>query len=817
MAGQTCRISQSGKEKIEEAIEQDGRSKTVLAEAAGISRDTLYKILKPSTVRFESLTSLCFELGLEADELIEGEQQSPDFEIEKLVQRLRQHVAPQIQQRCGVMRVLDMTQPIDSTAIYTDVNILERVTSKTRSDLEQLMQGMDAENFDRFCLGQVREERVAGLDALTRHRLLMILGRPGAGKTTFLKRLAMWCKASKRGLEAKVPIFVTLKEVADARRKHEELIDFIAERYELTESKADLAQLLKAGRALVLLDGLDEVQNTEHERVLTAIREFGHKYEQNQIVITCRIAAQEYIFQQFTEVEVADFQDEQIQDFANKWFLAKHSENVDQEGKSIVSQLFWKELEQNEPVKELATNPLLLTLLCLEFSEDCGFPSSRAELYERGLNILFTKWDGTRQIKRDQAYKNLPVMRKKALLAQLAWTTFEQGDYFFKQAVAEKQIQQYIQNLPGASDDDETLLLDSAAVLHSIEAQHGLLTQRAVEIYSFSHLTFHEYFSASQISSRKPLHEELVKKIYDKRYREVFLLVSEKLEDAGSLFLAIEDKNSRLVNSNKQIKLFLVQQSHQARIISTSSRKLIAYRAFYCYITLGYILEIEGKEKFKPMLSDIKALIDERTSKILTGETEASEIQDNSTAEACLKLDLEIMRALTLYQKVEQSIESALDRVSYSNHSLIEAYNVSGDRSFERSIDSAHTLFRGLLKNLESICSLPEGVERKENLLKLLSDVQNSQIGTDKSSFIRWWNHGSNRQWFQDLQNLVSPEENSLHNWTLQDKDLHILRDYYRGSRLLFDCLNSECYISRDVRQQIEYTLLVHPSTTQLA
>jgi len=70
MAGQTCRVSQSGKEVIEEAIELDGHSKKRLAEDAGISRDTLYRILKGETVRFDRLTALCLELGLDADGVV---------------------------------------------------------------------------------------------------------------------------------------------------------------------------------------------------------------------------------------------------------------------------------------------------------------------------------------------------------------------------------------------------------------------------------------------------------------------------------------------------------------------------------------------------------------------------------------------------------------------------------------------------------------------------------------------------------------------------------------------------------------------------
>ena len=41
--------------------------------------------------------------------------------------------------------------------------------------------------------------------------------------------------------------------------------------------------------------------------------------------MTCRIAAREYTFEQFTEVEIADFNDEQIAQFAHKWFKARQA------------------------------------------------------------------------------------------------------------------------------------------------------------------------------------------------------------------------------------------------------------------------------------------------------------------------------------------------------------------------------------------------------------------------------------------------------------------------------------------------------------
>jgi predicted NACHT family NTPase len=92
-----------------------------------------------------------------------------------------------------------------------------------------------------------------------------------------------------------------------------------------------------------------------------------------------------------------------------------------------------QQLQSNPPIEELATNPLLLTLLCLEFEDSGDFPADRAELYKRAIATLLIKWDAKRDIERAQVYKKLSVQRKQDLLSQIALTTFERKDYFFKQ------------------------------------------------------------------------------------------------------------------------------------------------------------------------------------------------------------------------------------------------------------------------------------------------------------------------------------------------------------------------------------------------
>jgi predicted NACHT family NTPase len=678
-------------------------------------------------------------------------------DIEDLVQRLRDQTSASIKSRCGVMRILDMTQPIDSGAIYTAVNILERITSKTRRDLDELKQGCSLEDFDRNFLGR-RGDRVDGLEAVAKKKQLMILGRPGAGKTTFLKRLAMLCRSGEF-LTEQVPIFVTLKEWAEFPGQPG-LLEFVGRSF--LDSIDSVKTVLAAGRGLVLLDGLDEVLERDHDRVLNEIRDFSQIYKNNQIVITCRIAAREYIFQQFTEVEVADFSDEQIQEFADKWFLVKEPADVDDEGKSTVGQLFWKALQARKPVKELATNPLLLTLLCLEFENSAEFPKGRAELYERGLYLLLSKWDGQRRIQRESAYGKLSVRRKESLLGQLAITTFERGNYFFKEHMAERQIGDYIQNLPEAKTDSDALLVDSREVLRDIVAQHGLLTERARGIYSFSHLTFHEYFTArSIVDSSNPDKYELainllMEHVADKRWREVFLLVVERSDDAGYVLTQMKKRIDRILSGDDALQLFLVWVNHKSAQINKTEH-LQAVRFYY------YLL---GLDRARPL---------------------------NAWGGADFTHALALDIALTL------NIDFALVR------SRALSYNRSRSVDIALDLDCVSALDRGLY--LSRVRAFALGDCELEHKLQQLQG-QLPDVDEDYNHLEQWWSQNG-EDWAAQLRAVMIEHRNIGHDWQFSQVQQELLKQYDFANQLLSDCLKSECYADRKLLQHIEDTMLL--------
>jgi predicted NACHT family NTPase len=550
MAKPTYTASTVGKEKANAAFKRSGKTQEFIAGNSGTTRQLVSNFLKGLSVEQPKFIAICEALELRWQEIAELDEvevtnNSSLKELEILVQEVKQKIAADVTERCGTMRVLDMTQPVDLDRIYTDENIIKDVIGRRWIGYDEVMEVCTREHFDRFLVGTI-QERVTGLKAVDEIQKLVVLGKPGAGKTTFMKYLAMSCLGGKFHGEL-VPIFVTLKVYAEEDGKPS-LQEYIFGEFKKRKiSLVTLARLLEEGKALILLDGLDEVKKEDDRRVKQSIDKFSRDWLENRFAITCRIAAREYQFEKFTEVEVADFDDKQIDTFVNNWFREKDPSKVER---------LIEKLKGNEPVKELARTPLLLTLLCLVFGERNDFLPKQSELYKEGLEVLMKKWDAKRNIEREQIYKHLSPQSKEDMLGQIAFNTFVNGEYFFRQEDLQRQIKDYICNLPEATADPDALRLNSEVVLKAIEHHHGLLVERARSIYSFSHLTFQEYFTAREIERDRQL-EMLVQNITNPRWKEVFYLTAEMLRRSDDFLKMMKSRIDGMLAEDEKLQAFL--------------------------------------------------------------------------------------------------------------------------------------------------------------------------------------------------------------------------------------------------------------------
>jgi predicted NACHT family NTPase len=799
MARRSLQASSQGIQILKKSFRKKKGGQTYVAGAVGCSRQTIWSLLQGNPIDCDVFMEVCKELGLNWEEIAESElpepEQNDSQDIDALVREVRERIQPYIQERCGTMRVLDMTQPVALGDIYTSVNILEKLTRYRELKPGGLMRDTSPEKFERFCLGDVREKGVPGLEAVEKFSKLMILGKPGAGKTTFLKHLAIQSIGSKFQGD-RVPVFITLKDFAEADGKPDllEYITRLVAMFSIREQRlaplqpniAVMQEILNQGGALILLDGLDEVRDADSNQLLRQIREFSQQFPQNQFVITCRIAAREYTFEQFTEVEIADFNDEQIADFSGKWFRSKND--------PIKAERFLERLKEDEPIQELATSPLLLTLLCLAFEDSGSFPTNRAELYENGVDVLLKKWDVKRNIERDQVYKRLSLKRKEDLLSQIARTTFEAGNYFFKQREVERLITQYIQNLPDASTDPEALELDSASVLKSIEAQHGLFVERARSIYSFSHLTFHEYFTARKIvtscnphAADDPMLQGLVSHLTEKRWREVFLLTVGMLDSADVLLGLMKYQIDLLLAGDEKLQLFLdwVNQKSLSIEFSPQAGRI---RAFYTSFSL---------------------IINRNFKHYSLEFTLAQALSPNKKFNLCSKLILD-------YAFLEIFIDAILLTFGGASSSRINIFDVFDITSSNSVAINLNLILTQILSyNLEK--EFQQALEKlKDKVPKLPEIDENLRIRLKNQEFFEeflkdlhdWWKNNG-KSWIERLRYVMIEYRNLGHDWQFSEAQKERLQQYYDANKLLVDCLNSDCYVSREVRQEIEETLLL--------
>lgn len=429
-------------------------------------------------------------------------------------------------------RVLGNPKSIHIESIYTDCYVFDKLSALRRfsGDLDN---GKDTE-----ALVLDTGQRYSALDVTLTGKNLFILGRPGAGKTTFLKYLAILCC---KGKIRKTPIFVSLKEWSDSSLS---IIPYIAKQFDicgLPNAKPFVEALLERGDALVLLDGLDEVNEAGSKRSQT-IREIvnlSKKYKKCQYCTTCRTAATDYSFEHFTYLEVADFNSTQQLKFIEQW----HGDNKEKLDLFLNG---WNDSQQ-EGLRDLGRTPLLLTLLCLAFEETLSFPPRQVDLYKEALDALLRKWDTSRLIGRDTFYKNLSFSRREHLLESIASKFYFDSRTAFRKNEVEGVILDYLSQLP---DKEKSGSGDASLVLRQIEAQHGLIVERAAGIFTFSHLTLQEYFTAAHIvkSHNERLLDSLVKAgLQDQKWREVILYTVGLLPSADPIL-------TRMANQLKDLR-----------------------------------------------------------------------------------------------------------------------------------------------------------------------------------------------------------------------------------------------------------------------
>ncbi|MEA5576296.1 NACHT domain-containing NTPase [Anabaena sp. UHCC 0451] len=759
MAKRSLQASSIGIQQAKKAFASKGWTQENLAFEVNLkTRQPIWRFFSGRPVERHTFMEICAVLELDWREIsveppaefIDREESTqpsvPD--IDRLVQQVRSQRFDKIQDQCGILQLLDISRPVAINDIYIDLNILEEIASQQYLEISEL-QNLDPKEFNRFGLGDIEHKQIPGIQAVEKYSKLRVLGKPGVGKTTFLQNLAIQCNQGNFATN-QVPIFITLRNFAQEAKVTNEfsLLNYIRQEFRTSGilDPSIIETLLREGRILLLLDGMDEVLNEQCNSVLSEIRIFSEKYHKNRFVATCRTAAQRLRLRGFTDVEIAPFTSEQILAFAQKWFVGFTKTNTEYGQAQSADFIEKLNLAENWQFRQLVVTPLFLHLACWVFHCQDKFPTKRTDFYKQGLDLLLGKWDEARGVERDEVYRGFLLPQKLKLLSQIAAATFEQGQYFFEQRTIEQYIGDYIQNLSTVPMEAEELQIESEAALKAIESQHGLLAERARGIFSFSYLAFQEYFTARKIVASHNLQAleqalgGLVSHITDPHWREIFLLTTTMLRSADSLVQLMKQQIDGLVAEDPYLQEFLSWASQKSRTIPTQPKDA-AIRAFYLALS--------------------------RTPRIAPHFALASSLDQGIFLDAALDNLL---------------VECAIDESQNFAHSHVCADALSNILGI--------VLDMGLYKSLQQLAEeLPDSRQNQERF--------------------RLWRKTNYSAWAKQLRNTVTNYRNINHRWQFSPEQEQVLQRYYDANQLLLDCLHSNCEITAAIRQEIEATLLL--------
>lgn len=443
----------------------------------------------------------------------------------------------------AIVKVLGMSKPISIMSIYTGVNTTDNRFSHMFSNPNNL-----EESFRHSGLRGINQKvnKVDAIAVANRSRFLNVLGAPGAGKTTLLKRLgaeALTCVETSKYSHSLIPVYIELKSIESTFNIVEVLESYLSD-FNFPQSENIIDVLLKEGSFLFLFDGFDECDQDLVNQISMSISKFSRKYKNNRFITSCRTAFYNNHFTAFEDVYLLDFDEAQIESFAKNWFYAS--------GQTNEHERFIK-LLKNEKLKgsyELARTPLLLTFLVLVYSKTMTFPNNRASLYRKALETLLHDWLAEKQVQIFDAFEGLHVDLEILMLASIAGPYYESNTIFFTGDDLANGISNFLKKELNAPKH-----LDARKIINVIAQKQGVLVERSHGIYSFSHLTIHEYLAAIYIKEFKESKKLLFNKADDSRWREVFLLLAGMGNSDYLLALLVEAADEKVKSSPKVRKV----------------------------------------------------------------------------------------------------------------------------------------------------------------------------------------------------------------------------------------------------------------------
>ena len=342
---------------------------------------------------------------------------------------------------------------------------------------------------------------------LDRH--FIVVGDPGAGKTTLVKNLCqkLLRKESKYFNDLNYPILVRLRDLNDFDCTNINLIlfDYIISIFGFTFAnrlkekkkyngneviiiKRYISEFLEELNILLLLDGYDEINDSKKRKVVISDVEFLCKsFVKSKLLITSRSADFKFSISNTVLFEICELSEPQIISFTDKWLQNKEEANKLRNELKLL------------PYFDTAKRPLILAHLCAIYERYKSLPPKPKSIYKKIVTLYLEEWDIQRRIYRKKIgeeateYSRLDNDRKQEFLAKLAYTlTTDYQKFIF----SDSDLKECFGKL---AKEFGLPIKQKRETINEIESHSGVLIQSSATQFEFSHKSIQEYLTADYL------------------------------------------------------------------------------------------------------------------------------------------------------------------------------------------------------------------------------------------------------------------------------------------------------------------------------
>ncbi|MFE9246179.1 NACHT domain-containing protein [Nocardiopsis sp. NPDC006938] len=366
--------------------------------------------------------------------------------------------------------------------------------------------------------------------ALGDARRTLVRGEAGSGKSTLLRWLAI--TAVREGFDGELaewngctPFLVKLRSHARGDLPGpERFLEGTADPLAGLMPRGWVHRRLLSGRALLLVDGVDELSTAQRRKVPNWLRDLLAAYPGVRVVVTSRPAAASARWlaaEGFTTAHLEPMGPSDLRELVRQWHRAMAEvpqlpcavEDLPGYESSLLARL-----EGAPHLRSLAATPLLAAMLCaLNLDHRTRLPRDRMGLYAATLEMLLDRRDDERDIPSFRDVE-LDYGQKLRLLQDLAWRLSLSQRSELPTAVVLRQVEERLSTMPGVRGEP-------GAVTEFLLQRTGTLREPVEGRVDFVHRTVQEYLTAKQAVYDHDV-ELLVRKAHLPSWRETVVMAA---------------------------------------------------------------------------------------------------------------------------------------------------------------------------------------------------------------------------------------------------------------------------------------------------